>query len=239
MEGPKIAIFERRYILKTIILGIYVRFRGGSFSHFFCWNRSVIQGWMDQLSMGWWAMSRTDCNAFESMPPEEKHTFRATFASMLHDRRGLQYVLNVLISHRFQHYHPFICLSCLHFWFWLCYSWCFQLPHPLKCIMIMQQQEPAWCINFDLIGHSRLCNCGLWNHKTFWMTWSTALSLIIHMLAPVISPIHRENGTISNLPEHHRMPMSTTPSQFQNPRPPQCICQLWKKSLIIRTCIAK
>ena len=27
---PKIAIFERRYILKTIILGIYVRFRGGT-----------------------------------------------------------------------------------------------------------------------------------------------------------------------------------------------------------------
>ena len=147
------------------------------------------------------------------------------------------YVFNVLISHRFQHYRPVICLSCLHFW--LCYSWCFQLPHPLKRIMIMQQQEPAWCINFDLIGHSRLCNCGLWNHKTFWMTWSTALSLIIPMLAPVRSPIHRENGTISNLPEHHRMSMSTTPSQFQNPRPPQCICQLWKKSLIIRTCIAK
>ena len=26
---PKIAIFERRYILKTIVFGIYVRFRGG------------------------------------------------------------------------------------------------------------------------------------------------------------------------------------------------------------------
>ncbi len=31
---PKIAIFERTYILKTIIFGIYVRFRGGNLCYF-------------------------------------------------------------------------------------------------------------------------------------------------------------------------------------------------------------
>lgn len=47
-----------------------------------------------------WAVSRTDCNAFESMPPEEKHTCRAMcqYASMFHDRSVLSSFYIPLVS---------------------------------------------------------------------------------------------------------------------------------------------
>lgn len=113
------------------------------------------------------AMHLNQCHPRRNIPAGQW----CQYASMFHDRS----VLSSFISHWFQHYRPGIFLSCLHFW--LCYSCFFQLPRPLKWTM---QQKPAWCINFDL--------CGSWIHKTVWMTWSNAFSLIIHLLAPVISP---------------------------------------------------
>ena len=52
MEGPKIAVFERRYIFQTIIFGIYVRFRGCNDPCYFCFVFLFSVGEYFPLSLG-------------------------------------------------------------------------------------------------------------------------------------------------------------------------------------------